>query len=362
MANPVLMPKQGITVESCILTKWNVKVGDKVKKGDVLFSFETDKSSIDFVSETDGEVLATFFNEGDEVPVLTNVMVIGNKGEDVSSFAPAGAAAPKAEEVKAAAPAAPAAEKVIPADIKATPVTMPKSGITVESCILTKWNVKVGDKVKKGDVLYSYETDKSSFDAEAETDGEVLATFWNEGDVVPVGENVLAIGEHGVDASCFAPGGAAAPKAEEVKTAPVAAAAQKAEATVSAPVSDNGRIFVSPRAKHLAEKLGVDLRTAAPTGPKGRIIEKDVREASVNPREIAQKALPLRAQPKPRTFVLIKTKKCPTSERLSPRIWLQVFPRWRSSRTTFLSTARTLWRSENILKTMRKSLSFPTSR
>ena len=42
MANPVLMPKQGITVESCILTKWNVKVGDKVKKGDVLFSFETD--------------------------------------------------------------------------------------------------------------------------------------------------------------------------------------------------------------------------------------------------------------------------------------------------------------------------------
>ena len=290
MANPVLMPKQGITVESCILTKWNVKVGDKVKKGDVLFSFETDKSSIDFVSETDGEVLATFFNEGDEVPVLTNVMVIGNKGEDVSSFAPAGAAAPKAEEVKAAAPAAPAAEKVIPADIKATPVTMPKSGITVESCILTKWNVKVGDKVKKGDVLYSYETDKSSFDAEAETDGEVLATFWNEGDEVPVGENVLAIGEHGVDASCFTPGGAAAPKAEEVKTAPVVAAAQKAEATVSAPVSDNGRIFVSPRAKHLAEKLGVDLRTAAPTGPKGRIIEKDVREASVNPREIAPAA------------------------------------------------------------------------
>lgn len=300
MANPVLMPKQGITVESCILTKWNVKVGDKVKKGDVLFSFETDKSSIDFVSEFDGEVLAEFFNEGDEVPVLVNVMVIGNKGEDVSAFAPDAAAQPAAAEVSAptaapasAAPSAPAA-KVIPADIKATPVTMPKSGITVESCILTKWNVKVGDKVKKGDVLYSYETDKSSFDAEAEVDGEVLATFWNEGDEVPVGENVLAIGEHGVDASCFAPSGsAAAPAAVEVKAAPVTApAAAPAAAPVAnaAPVSDNGRIFVSPRAKHLAEKLGVDLRTAAPTGPKGRIIEKDVREASVNPREIAPAA------------------------------------------------------------------------
>lgn len=288
MANPVLMPKQGITVESCILTKWNVKVGDTVKSGDVLFSFETDKSSIDFVSEVEGEVLATFFNEGDEVPVLTNVMVIGKKGEDVSAFSPDGAVAPAAEEVKPAAASAPAA-KVIPADIKATPVTMPKSGITVESCILTKWNVKVGDTVKKGDALYSYETDKSSFDAEAEVEGEVLATFWNEGDEVPVGENVLAIGEHGVDASCFAPNGSAAPAAEEVKTTEKQAAAS-APVQAAAPVADGDRIFASPRAKRLAEKLGVDLKTATPTGPKGRIVEKDVREASVNPRVIAETA------------------------------------------------------------------------
>ncbi len=287
MANPVLMPKQGITVESCILTKWNVKVGDKVKKGDVLFSFETDKSSIDFVSETEGEVLATFFNEGDEVPVLTNVMVIGNSGEDVSSFAPNGASAiaPAAEEVKPSV-VEPTA-KVIPADIKAEPVTMPKSGITVESCILTKWNVKVGDKVKKGDALYSYETDKSSFDAEAEIEGEVLALFWNEGDEVPVGENVLAIGEHGVDASCFAPGNVGQAVAEEVKAPVVASVSESSKNAVAVPATENGKIFVSPRARHLAEKLGVELRTAVPTGPKGRIIEKDVREASVNPREIA---------------------------------------------------------------------------
>ena len=288
MANPVLMPKQGITVESCILTKWNVKVGDTVKVGDVLFSFETDKSSIDYNSEADGEVIALLCEEGDEVPVLTAVAVLGKKGEDISAFT-AGGSAPKAEEVKAAEPSAPAPAKVIPADIKATPITMPKSGITVESCILTKVSVKVGDKVKKGDNIFSYETDKSSFDQEAETEGEVLAIFFNEGDEVPVGANVMAIGEHGVDASCFAPSGSA-PKAEEVKPAeaPAAQAAapasEKAQATVQ---SDNGRIFASPRAKNLAEKLGVDLKTATPTGPNGRIIERDVREASVNPKVAA---------------------------------------------------------------------------
>ena len=290
MANPVLMPKQGITVESCILTKWNVKVGDKVKLGDVLFTFETDKSSIDYTAEAEGEVLALLCEEGDEVPVLSTVAVLGNKGEDISSFK-AGSSAPTAtEEVKAEAQPAPApAAKVIPADIKATPVTMPKSGITVESCILTKINVKVGDKVKLGDNVFSYETDKSSFDLESEAEGEVLAIFYSEGDEVKVGENVIVIGEHGVDASYFAPGGVApAPAAQAV--APKAETPATAETPKAEAKTDNGRIFASPRAKHLAEKLGVDLATATATGPNGRIIERDVREASVNPKAPATAA------------------------------------------------------------------------
>ena len=88
-------------------------------------------------------------------------------------------------EVKAEAKAP--QEKVI--DSKAHPVMMPKQGITVESCILTKWNVKVGDKVKVGDILFSYETDKSAFDQESEFAGEVLALFYEEGDEVVAVEN-----------------------------------------------------------------------------------------------------------------------------------------------------------------------------
>ena len=286
MATPVTMPKQGITVESCILTKWNVKVGDTVKVGDILFSFETDKSSIDYAAEVGGEVLALLCNEGDEVPVLTNVMVIGAHGEDVSAFKSENSA-PQAAEVKTEATAPAPEVKEIPKDIKATPVTMPKSGITVESCILTKWSVKVGDKVKVGDNLFSYETDKSSFDLQSEVEGEVLAVFFDEGDEIPVGTNVLAIGEHGVDASCFNPAGAKAPAAAEVKTeapAPLSApAAEVKSAPAPAVKKDGDRIFASPRAKHLAEKLGVPLTAAVGTGPNGRIIERDIREASVNP-------------------------------------------------------------------------------
>ncbi len=282
MANPVLMPKQGITVESCILNKWNVKVGDTVKKGDILFSYETDKSAFDQEAEFDGEVLAIFAEEGDEVPVLTNVCVIGKKGEDISSFAPNGASAPVAEEVKAEAPAPAKAKGEKPATSNG--VLMPKQGITVESCILNKWNVKVGDTVKKGDVLFSYETDKSAFDQESEFDGEVLALFFEEGDEVPVLTNVCVIGKKGDDVSFFAPDGASAPAVEEVKVEAKASVSNEASVVASAPAKDGDRIFASPRAKNLANKLGVDLADVTATGPKGRIIEADVRVASVNPK------------------------------------------------------------------------------
>ena len=98
MAEGVLMPKQGITVESCIITKWYKKVGDKVSVGDALFGYETDKSTFDCESTAEGEILEIFYNDGDDVPVLVNVCAVGAAGEDVSSLRPAGEA--PAEEKK----------------------------------------------------------------------------------------------------------------------------------------------------------------------------------------------------------------------------------------------------------------------
>jgi len=83
MANMVIMPKQGQSVESCIITEIRKRVGDQVSVGDVLFAYETDKASFEEESKFAGVVLACFFKEGDEVPCLTDVMVIGEEGEAV---------------------------------------------------------------------------------------------------------------------------------------------------------------------------------------------------------------------------------------------------------------------------------------
>ena len=86
MAVVVIMPKQGQSVESCILTEMKKKKGDIVAVGDVLFSYETDKASFEEVSQVAGTILEVFFLEGDEIPVLTNVLVIGNPDESTEGY------------------------------------------------------------------------------------------------------------------------------------------------------------------------------------------------------------------------------------------------------------------------------------
>ncbi len=162
----------------------------------------------------------------------------------------------------------------------ATLVIMPRQGQSVESCVITAFNKKVGDTVEKGEVLFSYETDKSSFEEPAPEAGKILAIFREEGDDVPCLENVLVIGNDGEDISAFIP------KAE-VEAAPAAAPAEEkkeekavevAPVATAIPTADVDARSISPRARLLAEKTHADLLKAVPTGPNGRIIERDVQK------------------------------------------------------------------------------------
>jgi len=164
-------------------------------------------------------------------------------------------------------------------------VIMPKQGQSVESCIVSEFKKKVGDKVALGDILFSYETDKASFDEEAKVEGTVLALFFNDGDEIPCLTNVMVIGNEGESFAEFAPAGApaaeAAPAAAPAEAA--APAAAPAEATPAAPaVSATPGAGVSPRARKLAEEKGVNTAQVSGTGPGGRVIERDVQAAAVN--------------------------------------------------------------------------------
>ncbi|MGC9341892.1 MAG: dihydrolipoamide acetyltransferase family protein [Bacteroidales bacterium] len=100
MAEAVSMPRQGQSVETCIITQWFKQKGEKVEEGDLLFAYETDKAAFEEEAKVSGILLDVFFEEGDEVPVLTNVAVIGMKGESTGEFKPGTATEEKPEKMQ----------------------------------------------------------------------------------------------------------------------------------------------------------------------------------------------------------------------------------------------------------------------
>ncbi len=155
----------------------------------------------------------------------------------------------------------------------ATIVIMPRQGQSVESCIITELNIKKGDTVKEGDVLFSYETDKSSFEEKSTVNGTILEIFVSDGDDVPCLDPVCIIGMPGEDISSLL---SQVKPAESVPAAAPAPAVEEISKTEATQTAQSDFIHISPRAKNLAEKTDADLSKAIATGPIGRIIERDI--------------------------------------------------------------------------------------
>ncbi|MDR0380791.1 MAG: 2-oxo acid dehydrogenase subunit E2 [Oscillospiraceae bacterium] len=179
----------------------------------------------------------------------------------------------------------------------ATIVRLPQIGVSEESAVLAAWHARVGDAVKAGDILFTLETGKSSFDVEAEVTGTVLAIWCEEGEEKPIKAPLCVVGAPGEAVpeaeTAGGPAGPAEPAAPH--TPPAASVPREAASGEAAPVKAEDAAYaargakVSPRARRLADKAGADAAGARPTGPEGRIIERDVRaliesgEASARP-------------------------------------------------------------------------------
>ena len=160
-------------------------------------------------------------------------------------------------------------------------VKLPKMSDTMTEGVIVKWNYKVGDSVKSGDVLAEVETDKATMDMEVYAKGSILYLV-DEGSTIPVDGVIAVVGAAGEDYQSLlagAPAAAApAPAAEKTPETPAAQPTVSAPAAVSAsPVaSGDERLKASPLAKKLAQDKGVDLSQIQGTGENGRIVRKDV--------------------------------------------------------------------------------------
>jgi pyruvate dehydrogenase E2 component (dihydrolipoamide acetyltransferase) len=158
-------------------------------------------------------------------------------------------------------------------------VRLPQLGQTMEEGTIVGCMVGVGDEVKKGDIIFEVETDKATLEMESPANGFVKHILAEVGQTLPVGGVLMILGERNeeVPQSFIASLKSGVPAAGSKPSAPVVEPAKLETKQDKLP----GKVKASPRAKKLAEDLGVDLSTVTGTGPAGKITEEDVKKAAL---------------------------------------------------------------------------------
>lgn len=174
----------------------------------------------------------------------------------------------------------------------------PDIGEGIAEGVILKWFVEVGQEVKEGDSLFLVETDKVNAEIPAPTSGKILERFGEVGETINVGDVVVTIDE----GSASAEPGLAQP-AEEPETEPVeednAAVVGALETSSNVletstehqvkPAQPEGRkVLATPVARKLAKDLGVDITTVTGTGPAGRVMKEDIKQAAEKPSPAVQ--------------------------------------------------------------------------
>ncbi len=164
----------------------------------------------------------------------------------------------------------------------ATEVLMPKQGNSVESCIILDWRKKEGDAVSIGEIVCEAETDKSTIEVESTAEGIILKLLYAVGDEVPVQNAIMVVGMAGEKSGLVAPAQAPAATTSSEIVEPIADVAPAVPAGIKEKGSNansSDAHGISPRARSLANSMGIDASIIVGTGPKGRVIERDVASA-----------------------------------------------------------------------------------
>jgi pyruvate dehydrogenase E2 component (dihydrolipoamide acetyltransferase) len=321
MAEVINMPRLSDTMEEGTVATWLKKVGDSVKEGDILAEIETDKATMEFESFYEGTLLHIGINEGETAKVDSLLAIIGKKDEDISDLIDGKSSdkknkendskeeksTDKKEDKKKSSDketendsnksdeSANSEKAELPDGVEV--ITMPRLSDTMTEGTVASWLKKEGDKVEEGDILAEIETDKATMEFESFYSGTLLKIGVGEGESASVDALLAIIGPKGTDVSGiaenFKKSGKSSDKKENAseenkkeeketsdtdskKESSSAKASEEKGKSESSQTTNEGRIFVSPLAKKLAEEKGINLRQVRGSGENGRIVKSDI--------------------------------------------------------------------------------------
>ena len=252
----IMTPTLGESVSEATIARWTKKVGEFVRKDEVLVELETDKVSLEVAAPMDGVITEISAPEGSTV-------VPGQKLGAVSSAAAQPAAAPVAAAPVTAPPVTaappPAAAPAPATGGRPIDVTTPAMGESVSEGTLGNWNKKAGERVAKDEVLVEIETDKVALEVASPVSGVVAQVLVPGGGTVKPGQIIARI---------VADGGATAAAAAPTAAPVASATAGGAEATP-----------LAPSVQRIVTETGVNPADIQGTGRDGRITKGDALAA-----------------------------------------------------------------------------------
>ena len=256
-------------------------VGDNLEADEGIITVETDKASMDIPAPFAGELVELSvkvgdkIKEGDVIAQMKSAAAVGESSEPVAEAPAEKAVEPEAKaDVAAQAPAPVAAPAATSSEI--IDIAVPDIGEDGEVDVIDVL-VAVGDVIEAEDGLITLETDKATMDVPSSHAGTVKEVFISTGDKVKQGSMVIKL-ETSSGAPVVAEAPVAAPeKAEAAVPAPVAKKAAPVPHHPQVGLTNAGSIYTSPSIRRLAREFGVDLTAVKGSGRKGRILKEDVQ-------------------------------------------------------------------------------------
>jgi pyruvate dehydrogenase E2 component (dihydrolipoamide acetyltransferase) len=256
-------------------------IGDTLEADEGIVTVETDKASMDIPAPFAGELASLSVKVGDKIKegdVIGEIKAAGTSAETPVDTAPATPVAETAKPVvETPAEPAPTPARVATAASEVIEVAVPDIGEDGEVDVIDVL-VAVGDVIEPEDGLITLETDKATMDVPSTHGGTVKEVYISSGDKVKQGTLVIKLETSSGASVESAPAAVATPAPVAEKTAPTPAPTKVSPAPpAAAPASTGGKAHASPSVRRVAREFGVDLSQVVGTGPKKRVLKEDVQ-------------------------------------------------------------------------------------
>jgi len=286
MSDPyvIKMPQLSDTMTEGVVVSWEKNIGDKVERGDVVATIETDKAIMDVEVFRAGYLSGPVAMPDATIPVGEPIGYLVAQPEQVQAE---GEDATPADTVAGTDEPETETEETAPAD--AYTIKMPQLSDTMTEGVVVSWEKRIGDKVERGDVVAQVETDKAIMDVEVFREGYLSGPVTEVDATVPVGEAIaylVSSPEQVIDRTRGAALSTPAAVVSE-KARPVPAGTHQAKTHIPAmppgatPAPRPRSSKATPYARQLAGAHGIDLNSITGTGPEGIIIAADVLNSEV---------------------------------------------------------------------------------